>query len=117
MDALFAVDDPPSSPHVTVVEEISEHVISEGLSLDAVAEIEAHPQQYPGVQLLHSFHREYRQRTLAAHSVGFWAQRTPTKAPRSRQSKGKLQPRSISKIEWAAPDRNGNMKSNCRLRG
>ena len=42
-------------------------------------------------------------------------QRTPTKTPSSRRSKGKLQPRPISKIERAAPDWNGRYE--LQLRG
>jgi penicillin-binding protein 2 len=71
VEALFAADDSPPNTSVTVAEELAEHVVFEGLSLEAVAEIEANPQQYPGVQLLHSFRREYPQQSLAAHLVGY----------------------------------------------
>ena len=71
VEALFAADDSPPNTNVTIAEELAEHVVFEGLSLEAVAEIEANPQQYPGVQLLHSFRREYPQQSLAAHLVGY----------------------------------------------
>jgi penicillin-binding protein 2 len=39
VDALFALDDPPPMTPITVVEQISEHVVFERMPLEAVAEI------------------------------------------------------------------------------
>ncbi|HEY2880929.1 MAG TPA: penicillin-binding transpeptidase domain-containing protein, partial [Pirellulales bacterium] len=70
-EAFFASDDSPPNAGLTVAEELAEHVVYEGLSLDAVAEIEANSEKYPGVRLLRSFRREYPAGTLAAHLVGY----------------------------------------------
>ncbi|HTQ40512.1 MAG TPA: penicillin-binding transpeptidase domain-containing protein [Pirellulales bacterium] len=70
-EALFEWDDDSSSPPVTAAEELTEHVVYEGLPLDAVAEIETHPQNYPGVKLIHSYRRAYPEGNLAAHVVGY----------------------------------------------
>lgn len=70
VDALFSWDEPSPAP-LTVAEELSEHVVFEGLSLDAVAEIESHPSQYPGVKLTHDYQRIYPQGDLAANVVGY----------------------------------------------
>ncbi|HZZ28660.1 MAG TPA: penicillin-binding transpeptidase domain-containing protein [Pirellulales bacterium] len=70
-DAFFSWDDIASPPPVTVSEELTEHLVFEGLPLDAVAEIETHPLNYPGVKLIHSYRRTYPQGALAAHTVGY----------------------------------------------
>jgi penicillin-binding protein 2 len=69
-DALFSWDEIPASPP-TVAEELTSHVVFEGLSLEAVTEIEAHPDRYPGVHVRHQSRRIYPQADLAAHSVGY----------------------------------------------
>jgi penicillin-binding protein 2 len=68
--ALFSWDEVPASRRA-IVEELSGHVVFEGLSLEAVTEIESHPDRYPGVQVRHQTRRIYPQGDLAAHAVGF----------------------------------------------
>src|SRR5262249_43249671 len=70
-EALSAWDDDSSPSLLSVAEEQSEHVVCADLPLDAVAEIETHPGDYPGVTLTHSYRRAYPQGELAAHAVGY----------------------------------------------
>jgi penicillin-binding protein 2 len=68
--ALFeANDDPPAN--ITIAEEMQEHVVCEGLPLEAVAEIEGHPELYRGVSIVHSSRRVYAKGALAAHLLGY----------------------------------------------
>lgn len=55
---------------VTVAEELDYHPVASGLALRVVAEVEAHPDRYPGVRVLEQPLRWYPQGTLAAHVVG-----------------------------------------------
>jgi penicillin-binding protein 2 len=71
-DALFSWDELPASP-TTVAEEQSDHVVFEELSLEAVTEIESHPDRYPGVRVRHQSRRIYPESDLAAHAVGYLA--------------------------------------------
>ena len=70
VDALFASDEPPP-PNITIKEELSAHVICEDLPLEAVAEIQSHPNQFPGVKLVSKTQRVYPQNELAPHMVGY----------------------------------------------
>ena len=70
-EALSAWDDDSAASWLSVAEEQSEHVICADLPLEAVAEIETHPAEYPGVTLTHSYRRAYPQGELAAHAVGY----------------------------------------------
>jgi penicillin-binding protein 2 len=71
-DALFSSDEMSrSSP--TVAEELTDHVVFEGLSLEAVTEIESHADRYPGVHVRHQSRRIYTQGDLAAHALGYVA--------------------------------------------
>jgi penicillin-binding protein 2 len=60
-----------STANLTVAEEYEYHPIHLGLSLEAVAEIEGHPDRYPGVRIVTQRQRVYPQGTLAAHAVGY----------------------------------------------
>jgi penicillin-binding protein 2 len=70
-EALLAWDDTRSATSLSVEDELTEHIVYEDLPLEAVAEIETHPQQYPGATLLHSYRRTYPEGDLAAHVVGY----------------------------------------------
>jgi penicillin-binding protein 2 len=68
--ALFqANEDPPGV--ITVAEELQEHIVCEGLSLEAIAEIEEHPELFRGVSVVRSSRRIYDQGSLAAHLIGY----------------------------------------------
>ncbi|HKD38585.1 MAG TPA: penicillin-binding transpeptidase domain-containing protein, partial [Pirellulales bacterium] len=68
--ALFQANvDPPTE--IVVAEEQQDHVLFEGLSLEAVAEIEGHPESYPGTSIVRGASRTYPAGTLAAHIVGY----------------------------------------------
>jgi penicillin-binding protein 2 len=70
-EALLDWDDASSSTSLSVAEELADHVVVEDVPLEVVAEIETHPQQYPGVTLIHSYRRAYPEGELAAHAVGY----------------------------------------------
>jgi penicillin-binding protein 2 len=62
-------DEAPYSP-IEVAEEHDHHVLFEDLSLEAVAEIVAHPERYPGVRIVERRRRIYPSDSLAAHVLG-----------------------------------------------
>lgn len=62
-------DEAPYSP-IEVAEEHDFHVVCEDLSLEAVAEIVAHPERYPGVRIVERRRRIYPSDSLAAHVLG-----------------------------------------------
>lgn len=64
------MDEPPAEP-ITVAEQRDYHVMVEDLPLDVVAEIEAHPELYPGVRILQRERRCYPAGALAAHVLGY----------------------------------------------
>jgi len=61
---------------IIVAEERDYHVVAEGLPLAVVAEIQAHPRQYPGVKIVEQTRRDYPSGTLAAHVLGHLGHRT-----------------------------------------
>jgi len=71
VDALFAPPEELPPPRIRVLEETEDHVIAEGLSIEAVAEIEGHPRRYPGCRIVQRSRRIYPAGELAAHTVGF----------------------------------------------
>jgi penicillin-binding protein 2 len=91
-EAFFAGDDTSSAQPVTIAEELTEHVVYEGLPLDAVAEIETHPENYPGVKLIHSYRRTYPQGNLAAHVVGYLGRPNAAEISQSQTSAAAYQP-------------------------
>lgn len=67
-----ALADPPApAAPALIAEELWYHVIHVGLTLPAVAEIEGHPERYPGTFVLHVPRREYPCGASAAHVVGY----------------------------------------------
>ncbi len=58
---------------IAVTEETDYHVVFEDLSLDAVAEIESHPERYAGVRIVERRRRTYPSGELAAHVLGHLA--------------------------------------------
>ena len=82
--ALFqANEDPPTT--VVVTEELQEHVVFEGASLDTVAEIEGNPDKYPGITVIHASRRDYPGGSSAAHLLGY-VRAAPIAADRSGQA-------------------------------
>jgi len=65
---------PPA--RIIVAEELDHHVLATDISLDVVAEIETHPERYPGARIVMESRREYPLGSLAAHAVGHLG--TPT---------------------------------------
>jgi penicillin-binding protein 2 len=74
---------------ITVAEELSDHVVFDGLSLEAVAEIESHPTRYPGVHLRHLSRRIYPQGDLAAHAIGYLGRATAEEITAARQGESR----------------------------
>lgn len=68
---LFA---PPSDlppPRITIREEVERHVMAVGISREAAATIERHPERYPGVRVERENVRSYPCGGTAAHLVGY----------------------------------------------
>ncbi|HUY36655.1 MAG TPA: penicillin-binding transpeptidase domain-containing protein [Pirellulales bacterium] len=63
-----AEETPPSL--VAVVEQLDHHVVFQDVSLEVVAEVESHPELYPGVRIISERRRTYPAATLAAHVLG-----------------------------------------------
>ncbi|MCC7085999.1 MAG: hypothetical protein IT427_13435 [Pirellulales bacterium] len=68
--ALFKLGDPPPVVPITVIEQVSEHVVLEDLPLEVAAEIEQSPQLFPGVKLINLYRRTYPAGSLAGQTVG-----------------------------------------------
>lgn len=60
----------PPPPRIVVAEELNYHVMAEGVPAAAIAEIEAHPDLYPGVRVVSLLERSYPAGSLAAHVLG-----------------------------------------------
>ena len=60
----------PAQP-IVVAEQLQEHIVVSGLSVEAIAEIEGHPEHYPGVRLVRQSRRVYPARAMGAHLLGF----------------------------------------------
>jgi penicillin-binding protein 2 len=67
---LFAADDPRVAPRIIVAEELDYHVLVPDVPLEVIAEVESHPQQYPGVRIVEQSGRHYPRGALAANVVG-----------------------------------------------
>ena len=68
--ALFRANrDPPSE--IVIAEELKSHTVFAGLPLEAVAEIEAHPEEYPGVSVVRADRRAYPAGSSAAQVLGY----------------------------------------------
>lgn len=70
LDLLQSSMDQPPPERITVAEELDYHVMVEDVPLAIVAEIEAHPQRYPGVRIIEDHRRAYPGGALAAHVLG-----------------------------------------------
>jgi len=66
----FPPDDETAPQRIAVVEELEHHVVFRDVSLDVVAQIESHPELYPGARIVTERRRTYPAATLAAHVVG-----------------------------------------------
>ncbi|MBN1394251.1 MAG: hypothetical protein JW959_04455 [Pirellulales bacterium] len=64
------LDDVPAQ-RIIVKEELLHHVMADDVSEKVVAEIENHPDRYPGARIVKISRRVYEQGTLAAHAVGY----------------------------------------------
>ena len=65
---LLWEDLPP--PRIVVTEELDHHVMADDVSAAVVAEIENHPDRYPGTKIVSLSRRTYPEGTLAAHVLG-----------------------------------------------
>jgi len=63
--------EPSSLARLVVREELDEHVMADDVSLAVAAEIEAHPERYPGVTVLDRGRRDYPAGALASHVLGY----------------------------------------------
>ncbi|HWA98280.1 MAG TPA: penicillin-binding transpeptidase domain-containing protein [Pirellulales bacterium] len=59
-----------ASAPIVVAEELEHHVVHDALALEAIAEVEAHPERWPGVRVEQRTRRVYEHGALAAHVVG-----------------------------------------------
>ncbi|MFO0916728.1 MAG: penicillin-binding transpeptidase domain-containing protein [Planctomycetaceae bacterium] len=60
-----------------ISEQEDDHILWEGIGAEAAAEIEAHPERYPGARVVIRSRRVYPERTLAAHLIGSRTRRSP----------------------------------------
>ncbi len=68
--SLFRVhDEPPQS--IVVAEELAEHIVCRSISMEAVAEIEGHPDRYRGAHVIYGSRRVYAAPELAPHAIGY----------------------------------------------
>ncbi|MBN1587879.1 MAG: hypothetical protein JW888_00025 [Pirellulales bacterium] len=70
-DRWFGTADEPRDERTIVREELDYHVMAENVPLSVVAEIEGHPERYPGVRIIEHGRRDYREGSLAAHVLGY----------------------------------------------
>lgn len=70
---VITLTTPPKRPRpepLVLYEELDYHPVIDNVPLEAAAEIEAHPELYPGLQIRVSTQRVYPQGSLAAHVIG-----------------------------------------------
>ncbi len=53
-----------------MAEELDYHVLVPDIPLEVIAEVESHPEQYPGVRIVEQSSRHYPRGTLAANVIG-----------------------------------------------
>ena len=80
----------PAQP-IVVAEQLQDHIVVSGLSVESIAEIEGHPERYPGVRLVHQSRRAYPAAAMGAHLLGFVAEKRehderPERASRAGRS-------------------------------
>ena len=66
-----SLKEPQSPPKITVAEELEYHVICDNPPAAAVAEIERHPEEFPGVKVVKQWRRYYPQGKSAANVLGY----------------------------------------------
>ena len=71
VEALFAPPEDLPPPRITVVEQLDFHVMAGDVAQRVVAEIEGHPELYPGVKVVEQTRRDYPSGKLAAHVLGY----------------------------------------------
>lgn len=70
--SLVTPRDPPSpAPPIVVAEMTQDHWLYDGLTAEAVSEIEDHPEQFQGIRLVARFRREYPLGRCMSHVVGY----------------------------------------------
>lgn len=98
---------PPSRQHrdpVIIKEEQDYHALLSGVSLAAVAEIESHPELYPGLQVDTISWRDYPQDRLAAHLIGIRKPMTAEETEKRRKQFANRDP-----LDFQVGDRLGRM--------
>ncbi|HEX3869641.1 MAG TPA: penicillin-binding transpeptidase domain-containing protein, partial [Pirellulales bacterium] len=70
---------PDARPPATIVvaEELDHHVVHVGLGLNEIAEIEGHPDRWPGTRVVQQMRRAYDGEALAAHALGHLGAASP----------------------------------------
>ncbi|NUQ37655.1 MAG: hypothetical protein HUU23_07610, partial [Caldilineales bacterium] len=69
-EALWPEQQPALPPPIVVAEELDAHVVAAELSLEAVAQIGAHSDDFPGVEIVPQWRRRYPAAALASHVLG-----------------------------------------------
>lgn len=98
---------PPARQHrdpVIIKEEQDYHPLLTGVSLHAVAEIESHPELYPGLQVDTISWRDYPQDRLAAHLIGIRKPLTAEEAAKRQKQFANGDP-----LDYQIGDRLGRM--------
>jgi len=80
-EALQSSVDEDQPRRITVAEELDYHVMADDVPLSVVAEIEGHPQDYPGVKIVSRTRRSYPCGSLAAHVLGYLGRVGPQESP------------------------------------
>jgi penicillin-binding protein 2 len=98
---------------VTIAEQLDYHVMVEDLPLPVVAEIEAHPHEYPAVHVVPRQRRLYPCDGLACHVLGYLgrrqAQERPADQPGPQSGRSADVDGALSAPEYPTDDRVGRM--------
>ena len=107
-----APDDPRTAPRIIVAEEVDYHVLVPDVPLEVIAEVESHPDRYPGVRIVEQSCRHYPRGCSRRMSSGTWAWRMKPSAgkirirsPRPRQirpANKNREWRKASSVAWAS---------------
>lgn len=71
VDALTAPPEPEDPEALTIVEQQTFHPVVEDVTRKMVAEVQAHPQRYPGVRVVVQSRRVYPEGPVACHVLGY----------------------------------------------
>lgn len=85
--ALTAAPDRGGDDPLVIKEELTYHMVLPSLTSEAAAEIEAHPERYPGARILVQTRRFYPRGDFAAHLIG---SRTPLRDDERQQRQSQL---------------------------